>query len=160
MRKRNWVLLTCGLAVLIFGFGIVGVLAYQQVYVTPAAPADEEPRQVAEAFLREAARGDATAACSYVVDSGGVLNPCREDLEERPSFKALAELPEDIRVARVQVDVAVAVVTSADLDPKPERQITIGLVLTEQDQMWVVRRLDWEPIKHEWTDEEWRRQTR
>ncbi len=160
MRKRYWVLLTCGIAVLVFGLGVAGVLIYRQVSSSAPASGEEEPRQVAELFLREAAKGDVTAACVYVVPSGGVLNPCREDLEQRPAFKALTEVSDQVQVVRAHIAGTTATVTAEDLRPDPARPLTIGLVLTDRDQMWVVRALDERPIKHEWTRDEWNQRER
>lgn len=114
-------------------------------------PRAEDPAlQQADAFVRGAARGEVRGACFSVVNSGGRLTGCLDDLRADEGFRKLSELPDSVRVRRVQRDGAVGVVTAADLDPRPAFDLRLVLVIDPAPTGgWRVRELNGRAIIHE-----------
>ncbi|GAB3742606.1 hypothetical protein [Microlunatus parietis] len=140
-RRRTLLLSGCGLLTLLLIIVLVIMLR----------PRNDDPAlQQADAFVRAGARGEVRGACFSVVNSGGRLNGCMDDLRADAAFRKLSELPDGVRVRRVQVEGAVGVVTAAELDPTPSFDVRLVLVVDpDPSGGWRVRELNGRAIAHE-----------
>ena len=112
-------------------------------------PTDQSAAAEAQEFLRlvaDSRRNDDTAPlpCVLVTDPGGVLNPCMDALNQRwAELEQIERIGSRITVRTVtSLTADTAVVTEADIFPRPNTKISIILEYTNTDAGWKVRELN------------------
>lgn len=109
----------------------------------------DEPWFAAQTFLRHASDSDFTDACLAVIDNGGILNNCRDDLSQRNDLSTLTQLDHTVRVIDTHPDGNSQLVTAADLRPSPSSPIELRLDRST-DGSWRVRVLNGRKINFEY----------
>lgn len=115
----------------------------------PAEPTDLSAAAAAQEFLRLVAdshRNDDTAPlpCALVTDPGGLLNPCMDALTKRwVELEPIEQIGTKLTVRTVtSLTADTAVVTDADIYPRPKTKISISLEYGRAGAGWKVRQLN------------------
>ncbi|WP_152360807.1 hypothetical protein [Microlunatus speluncae] len=163
MSKRFWVGVVVAAAISVLGVAVVAFVTNAQAPIsspdrhgdeggpppTETTESDEETIMgVARDFLRYGAKGKPVEACLMVIDNGGILNPCEDDLGPRKDWKALAELDPDLTVTGINRDGNRAVITNEKISPATTLTVSIEIIHTEYGS-WKVRKLNGKTIAHE-----------
>lgn len=109
---------------------------------------DEVIMGVARDFLRYAAKGKPVEACLMVIDNGGILNPCENDLGSRKDWEVLTKLDPGLTVTGLDRDGDRATIAAKNLNPAPSLQVSIEVVHTRYGS-WKVRKLNGRSIEYE-----------
>lgn len=126
------------------------VLGWRPVWQPVATePTDLSAAAAAQEFLRLVAdshRNDDTAPlpCALVTDPGGLLNPCMDALNERwVELEPIEQIGTKLTVRTVtSLTADTAVVTDADIYPRPKTKISISLEYGRDGAGWKVRQLN------------------
>lgn len=112
-------------------------------------PTDLSAAAAAQEFLRlvaDSRRNDDTAPlpCVLVTDPGGLLNPCMDALTQRwVELEPIEQIGSKLTVRTVtSLTSATAVVTDADIYPRPNTKISISLEYGRAAEGWKVRQLN------------------
>lgn len=116
---------------------------------TDAAPTEVSAAATAQEFLRlvaDSRRNDDTAPlpCVFVIDEGGLLNPCMDTLTQRwAELEPIERIGSRLTVRTVTTFTKdEAVVTDADIRPRPDTRISITLEYLSSGAGWKVRQLN------------------
>ena len=116
---------------------------------TDAAPSEVSAAATAQEFLRlvaDSRRNDDTAPlpCVLVIDEGGLLNPCMDTLTQRwAELEPIERIGSRLTVRTVSTFTKdEAVVTDADIRPRPDTRISITLEYIGGGAGWKVRQLN------------------
>lgn len=104
-------------------------------------------RDMAQQFLRGAARRKTVDSCLAVCDNGSIVNPCLHHLRARADYRRLSRLDPATRVTRVHLHGSTAEVGSDDLAPRPGPSVSLRIDRTRDG--WRVRALNGRDIN--WT---------
>lgn len=139
-RPAIWIVVLLMSAAVLAGATGLGIAANRSGRIILPGTSAAGARDMAQQFLRGAARRKTADSCLAVCDNGSIINPCLRDLRAQAGYRELSQLSPTIRVTQVHLHGSTAEVSSDDLVPRPDQLLSLRLDRTEDG--WRVRALN------------------